>query len=94
MHCRMISSIPGFNLLDVHHTPPTQVTTQVSTLCQMSPMGQNYPYLRTSGVENNRNAWNSENKWNSEAVEKQQTVQIFLINKVKVLVKKIKEIKN
>ena len=60
----------------------------------MSPKGQNYPWWRTSGVENNRNAPNSENKWNSEAVEKQQTVRIFLINKVKVLVKKIKEIKN
>lgn len=49
--------------------------------------------MRTSGAEN-RNAPNSENKWNSEAVEKQQTVQIFLINKVNVLAKKIKEIKN
>lgn len=52
VHCMMVSSVPGLNPFIVSSVPPPVVTTQnVSGHYQMSPGGQNCPWLRTDAFD-------------------------------------------
>lgn len=48
--CKTLSGTSGFYPLDASSTLLVMTTKDVSRHCQISPGGQNYPQLRTTGL--------------------------------------------
>lgn len=52
LHCRMLHRTPGLHLPAASTSPsPGMPSKNVSRYCQMSPTGQNHPWLRTAASE-------------------------------------------